>query len=357
MNIPKTLLQKRYLIISIVIGVGVFATGVFFLMRRSGAGKDQTASVTTPQLPPGMVYVPGGEFMMGRDDASEYERPAHKVMVKPFFIDIYEVTNEEWKACFMAGQCRGVIPQGWVVDEDHKTISYPVGTGRQPVTGVGFNNAEDYAKWAGKRLPTEQEWEFAARGTDGRRYPWGNDWSAGLANADGASDRLADVGTHKGASPFGAFDMGGNASEWTDSLMYPYIGGHWITVKVTLDSERLRVYNVTVEGVAAAFRAQNMEVQSVQVDGRSPILIVFVKSIADPTTLNGLAVAARSNSQITVHDVGYIEQEISGRVVRGGSYLSTREQATTTFRRNFATSREEEGLRNIGFRCVKDAER
>jgi formylglycine-generating enzyme required for sulfatase activity len=99
------------------------------------------------------------------------------------------------------------------------------------VTGVDWDAADAYVKWRSKRdnatyrLPTEEEWEFAARGTDGRRYPWGDEWRAGLANADSGSRRMADAGEYTGASPFGAYDMAGNAWEWTDSGMKAYPGG------------------------------------------------------------------------------------------------------------------------------------
>jgi formylglycine-generating enzyme required for sulfatase activity len=178
--------------------------------------------------PTGMAYVPGGEFVMGRDDGDEYERPAHKVTVKPFFIDLYEVTREDYKKCLDAQKCP--LPQGWT------NGSYPEGTARQPVTGVTWDAANAYAQWAGKRLPTEEEWEFAARGTDGRRYPWGNDWKQGFANANGASSGLADVGTYKGESPYGAFDLAGNAWEWTGSKMVPYPGGV-LSAKIKLSDD------------------------------------------------------------------------------------------------------------------------
>lgn len=176
---------------------------------------------TTSQTPPaGMIYVPGGEFTMGlngRDGGDEYERPAHRVSVKPFFIDTHEVTNEEY--------AKFIWESGWQPPQTWTRQTYPAGTGLKPVTGVTWDDARAYASWVGKRLPTEEEWEFAARGTDGRRYPWGNDWRKGLANADGASNGFVDVGTDKGTSPFGALDMVGNAWEWTDTGMRAYPGG------------------------------------------------------------------------------------------------------------------------------------
>ncbi|MDQ1560346.1 MAG: hypothetical protein QOD32_3406 [Pyrinomonadaceae bacterium] len=171
-----------------------------------------------PQAPPRMVYVPGGEFRMGNDAGDEYEKPARAVTVNPFFIDQYEVTNEEY-AKFIGETGHKPLPQTW------KRGGYPNGEARRPVTGVTWNDAVAYAKSVGKRLPTEAEWEFAARGTDGRRYPWDGEWRPGLANADRATGGMADVGAFKGASPFDAFDMVGNAWEWTDTELRAYPGG------------------------------------------------------------------------------------------------------------------------------------
>jgi formylglycine-generating enzyme required for sulfatase activity len=165
-----------------------------------------------------MVYVAGGEFTMGNASGDEYERPPHKVTVKAFFIDQYEVTCEEY-ARFVKATGR-TPPLGW------RNGQYPAGAAQQPVTGVNWDDANAYAAWAGKRLPTEEEWEFAARGTDGRLYPWGKEWKVGMANASGASGGgIADVGTFKGLSPSGAYDMVGNAWEWTASDLKPYPGG------------------------------------------------------------------------------------------------------------------------------------
>jgi formylglycine-generating enzyme required for sulfatase activity len=186
--------------------------------QPSTAGQQAKQTQDIPQAPSGMVYLSGGTFMMGRDrGADQAERPAHKVTVAPFYIDLYEVTNEDY-AKFV--QATGhLAPMSWADG------AYPSNAARKPVTGVTWDDANAYAKWARKRLPTEEEWEFAARGTDNRLYPWGNGWQQESANANSASKGLADVGSFKGTSPFGAFDMTGNAWEWTASDLRAYPGG------------------------------------------------------------------------------------------------------------------------------------
>lgn len=176
------------------------------------------AATATPHptpTPPPMVEVSGGEFTMGRD-ASEggdrYESPSHSVTVSPFLMDVYEVTREEYQRCVEAGKC--AKPSVWRGD------SYPAGTGRLPVTGVRWEDANNYAHWAGKSLPTEEQWEFAARGRDGRLYPWGREWRQGQANL--GSTHLTEVGSYEEASPFGTFDLIGNAQEWTRSEWKKY---------------------------------------------------------------------------------------------------------------------------------------
>ncbi len=175
-----------------------------------------------PSVPPeGMVMVGGGEFLMGSNTGSESERPQHAVTVGPFFIDKYEVTCDEYEE-FIRATGRAA-PRGWTGGH------HPSGAARKPVTGVSWDDAAAYAEWAGKRLPTEEEWEFAARGTTGFRYPWGNEWKPRQANADTSAHGhggASEVGEHVGASPFGAFDMAGNAWEWTSSDFATYPGGH-----------------------------------------------------------------------------------------------------------------------------------
>ena len=103
--------------------------------------------------------------------------------------------------------------------------SYPPGSAKHPVTGVTWDDAEAYARSVGKRLPLEEEWEFAARGPSGLLYPWGNTWRAGCANAGNKGKGLAPVGSYDCDSPFGVQDLIGNAWEWTASDWRPYPGG------------------------------------------------------------------------------------------------------------------------------------
>jgi len=202
--------------------VVILSVGGYLLLRTSRENGDSPSATrsapdaSTPAVPAGTAYVPGGEFIMGDDRGDEYSRPAHKVSVKPFFIDLTEVTNEEYKRFADATGRR--TPPPW------KSRIFPEAEARFPVTGVTWEDAKAFADWAGKRLPTEEEWEFAARGTDGRIYPWGDKWDAALANAGNSSRGLREV-AQGGTSPFGLYDMSGNAWEWTSTDERPYPGG------------------------------------------------------------------------------------------------------------------------------------
>ena len=181
------------------------------------------------------VTVPAGEFLMGSDREDirreglrygfptpwfEDERPARKVNLPAFEIDRHEVTAKEYRRFTEATRHR--TPSGWL------NGTYPSGTGDYPVVDVDWYEASDYCRWAGKRLPTEEEWEKAARGTDGRLYPWGNVFDpahANIAPDPAISGRPVPVGGYpSGKSPYGVDDMIGNVWEWTDSWYLPYPG-------------------------------------------------------------------------------------------------------------------------------------
>jgi formylglycine-generating enzyme required for sulfatase activity len=169
-----------------------------------------------PIAPTGMVFVPGGDFLRGSDQGDTISKPPHFTSVAPFFMDTTEVTNQEYAEFLNAtGE---VAPPSW------KDGVYPETEANFPVTGVTWYEAAEYAAWKGKRLPTEAEWEFAARGPEGRAYPWGDEWDAALANAGGQLKGLRPVG-QGGASPYGIYDMSGNAWEWTSSDARSYPGG------------------------------------------------------------------------------------------------------------------------------------
>ncbi len=158
-----------------------------------------------------MRLIPSGEFVMG-DDGSPFgpEKPAHVVYLDAFWIDETEVTNAQYRSCVEAGACGA--PGLW---DDAAFSDWT--DDRQPVL-VSWSGAQTYCQWAGGRLPTEAEWEKAARGTDGRLWPWGNSFVEGRANLKGEEDGYAftaPVGMFPGgASPYGLLDMAGNAAEW-----------------------------------------------------------------------------------------------------------------------------------------------
>jgi serine/threonine-protein kinase len=172
---------------------------------------------TTPELGIGsaiigddgtiLVYVPGGEFMMGSDSIPN-EQPVRSVKLEAFWIDQTEVTNARYAKCIDTGKC--TPPK----DIDHfNNTSYST----HPVVYANWEQAKAYCSWAGRRLPTEGEWEKAARGTDGRTYPWGEGLDCSLANYSGCKTDTTPVGSYEGGkSTYGAYDMAGNAWEWVN---------------------------------------------------------------------------------------------------------------------------------------------
>ena len=160
-----------------------------------------------------MVYVPAGEFTMGSEGGDSDERPQHKVHLNSFYIDKYEVTNVQYKVCVDAGVCNPPESnRSFTRDSYYGNPAYD----DYPVIYISWHDADAYCRWAGGRLPTEAEWEKAARGTEARIYPWGNEWNPSKVNTReaGPGDTTA-VGSYPaGASSYGVLDMAGNVWEW-----------------------------------------------------------------------------------------------------------------------------------------------
>ncbi len=181
--------------------------------------------------PPGMVEISAGEFIRGSDkvdvnqQSSELgtlkpwyldEHPAHRHHLPLFYIDKYEVTTGEYKLFIDATNSRPPV--------SFFGRGVPPGRERYPVTDINWYEASRYCEWKGKRLPTEAEWEKAARGTDGREFPWGEGYDKTKLNAgDSGIGDIAPVGSFQaGASPYGVMDMSGNVWEWTSDWYQPY---------------------------------------------------------------------------------------------------------------------------------------
>lgn len=186
----------------------------------------------------GMIlhYVPAGMFTMGDtaehayaeclrshdpnnpvflcdQDNFEDEQPIHQVYLDAFWMDETEVTNEQYKRCVKEGSCQMSSPSPYYSDGQH---------GDYPVVFVAWNDANSYCLWAKRRLPTEAEWEKAARGTDGRTYPWGEEIGTEYANYNTSPGDVTRVGSYElGKSPYNLYDMAGNVSEWVADLYDP----------------------------------------------------------------------------------------------------------------------------------------
>ena len=210
------------------------------------------------EAPPGMIRIDGGDYLFivqgieiegSNDIGVDVQYPweisprryhENRMQIKPFYIDKYPVTNADFKKFLDATHYHPKDDLNFL--KDWKDGAYPEGWANKPVTWVSIEDAREYAKWAGKRLPHEWEWQFAAQGNDGRRFPWGNcDWTIPLILASplacpapaSPADAMApapdkgrvmlaasDVDAHpKGASPFGVMDMVGNVWQWTDEYV------------------------------------------------------------------------------------------------------------------------------------------
>jgi len=175
-----------------------------------------------------MVFIPAGEFGMGcpealGQDCEKDEKPYHRVYLRAYCIDRFEVTTGDYEACGKAGKCRPT-PNGEECSLGRKDRR------RHPINCINWDRAEAYCRWKGKRLPTEAEWEKAARGNDDRIYPWGNTpptceyavFPEQKEETGCGKKRTWEVGSKpRGASPYGLMDMAGNVLEWVADWYNP----------------------------------------------------------------------------------------------------------------------------------------
>lgn len=176
--------------------------------------------------PAGMACISGGPFIRGADDGPADSRPRATVWVQTFYMDLNEVTNEAYRACMKTGKCEKAGPL-------YKDFDRP----QQPINGINWYHADTYCRAQGKHLPTEAEWEKAARGTDGRTFPWGDEPAtcerAVIMDASGRSCGVKKKGSNPekgrvwevGKMPpgvYGLFDMAGNSYEWVADWYAPY---------------------------------------------------------------------------------------------------------------------------------------
>ena len=204
---------RRPLILGAAAIVAVLGLGLYLYL----SGKKEVEKVVTNQPPAGMSLIKGGSFMMGRNDGDDDEGPAHQQTVADFWLDQYEVTNEQYKKFVDATGNRP--PGNWA------NGTFPSEQAQWPVTYVTWTDAVAYATWTKKRLPTEAEWEYAARGGSQQLlYPWGSEWKDGNANISPVGRTVVQVGIFKkDVSPFGIYDLAGNVREWVQDSYTRYV--------------------------------------------------------------------------------------------------------------------------------------
>lgn len=194
------------------------------LVAAAGFSQDAPPGTTRPDPVPeiqGMVFVPAGEFFMGSTaedvlkSADVDEFPRRSVWVDDFYIDVHEVTNAQYKVFLDSTDTEA--PSRWI---DRR---YGIGEDGFPVVSITREEAAAYARFMGKRLPTEAEWEKAARGTDGRTFPWGENFDRTRANNSDRPMQIMNFPT--GVSPFGCWDMAGNVAEWVEGRYDAYPRG------------------------------------------------------------------------------------------------------------------------------------
>lgn len=191
------------------------------------AGPRDPAAIAAARIG-AMKKIPGGSFKMGSEEAGQApdQAPVHAVTLQTFELDATEVTVEAYEKCVEAGGCRAPTKERASTEPSAETLCNYAHASRKrhPVNCVSYEDAESYCTWAGKRLPTEAEWEYAARGRGGRLYPWGSKAPADQLCSRSRSPGIScEVGSFPdGNSPQGISDLAGNVSEWTATPYCPY---------------------------------------------------------------------------------------------------------------------------------------
>lgn len=191
------------------------AVAILFSFAAACSGAAQAA-----KNHPGMVFIPSGAFIMGVNAAGPSDdSPEHQVYLDPYWMDINQVTNSQYHRCADAGECYEPQDLRYYTDSNYSD---------HPVVFVTWHDALRYCQWEGKRLPTEAEWEKAARGTHGWRYPWGNELDRSRLNAGDRVGGTTPVGSYpSGASPYGVLDMAGNVWGWVADWYTAYPGSQY----------------------------------------------------------------------------------------------------------------------------------
>jgi formylglycine-generating enzyme required for sulfatase activity len=257
---PRPRAQRATPLVAIALAGSALGVGAMWFARRppprpAAAVIAPVVVAVPPSCPAGMVKIEGGRFFMGSDDDLPLERPAHNVTLSPYCIDVDEVTTGAYQACSDEGRCkRAARTNDWegISTAQRKAFDPlcnardPVGRAKHPINCVDWEMASIFCSAHGKRLPTEAEWEFAARGPDGRKYPWGDEdpnptllnacgkecveWGkksraevTAMFDGDDGWPTTAPVGSFpKGASRYGLHDVVGNVWEWVADYYAEY---------------------------------------------------------------------------------------------------------------------------------------
>ena len=317
-----------------ITSICVFAVPLWWVEARvASAEEPQSPATERPAVETstddpfeGMVLIPAGEFMLGSEDddihAEDDERPQRVIALPDYYIDQFEVTNIEYK--------RFMDATGYPAPPHWKEGRYREDDDFDPVVEVTWWDATAYARWAGKRLPTEEEWEKAARGPNGRRFPWGDDYDSHLANS-GRS--LVPANAYiEGASPYGVVNMAGNAAEWTATPYEPYPALVAVLPAEFGGSDRSRVQK------PVPTRIEKLEPRT-------------KPEVLDPEDAAYDSIQHANDPRQPFFDPAELKDE-RPRVHRGGGIGTF-----TNYLRCANRERESPGRRwaNLGFRCAKDA--